>query len=56
MIFKNYKIELNDNYYPAHPESKYIFYCIDDPEQPGSCGATVEECIDTINLILENYE
>ena len=53
MIFKNYKIELNENYYVAHPESKYIFWNTEDYDESINFAATIEECIELINEKLD---
>lgn len=50
--YKNYKIQLNDNYYPAHPESKYIFWNTENFEEPMGNGSTIEDCIELIKEIL----
>ena len=53
MIFKNYKIELNENYHVAHPESKYIFWNTEDYDESINFAATIEQCIELINEKLD---
>lgn len=54
MTFKNYKIELNENYHVAYPESKFIFWNTENNEEALGCAKSVEECILLINEILSN--
>jgi hypothetical protein len=52
MIFGNYKIELNENYHVAHPESKFIYWNMEDCDEPIGNGKSVEECIGLIKETL----
>lgn len=49
MTFKNYKIELNDNYHAAHPESKFIFWNMENSEEPIGNAKSIEQCVKLIN-------
>ena len=51
MTFKNYKIELNDNYSPAHPETKFIFWNMENSEEPIGNAKSIEQCVKLINEI-----
>lgn len=53
MTYKNYLIEENENYYPAHPESKFIFSSTVDCDESIGCGRSIEECIEQINERLD---
>ncbi len=53
MTYKNYKIELNENYHVAHPYSKFIFWNTEDYEESINFAGTVEECIELINERLD---
>ena len=53
MTFKNYKIELNDNYSSAHPETKFIFWNMENSEEPKGNAKSIEQCIKFINDILD---
>jgi hypothetical protein len=52
MTFKNYKIELNENYNVAYPESKFIFWNIENSEEPIGNANSIEKCVKIINDIL----
>jgi hypothetical protein len=52
MTFKNYKIELNENYHIAHQESKFIFWNMENNEEPIGNAKSIEKCIELINDIL----
>ncbi len=49
MTFKNYKIELNDNYHEAYPESKFIFWNMENREEPIGNAKSIEKCVELIN-------
>jgi hypothetical protein len=51
MTFKNYKIELNDNYSPAHPETKFIFWNMENSKEPIGNAKSIEQCVKFINEI-----
>ena len=53
MQYKNYIIEDNENYYPAHPESKLKFTCTDDCDTPMGFGSSIEDCIEQIDERLD---
>jgi hypothetical protein len=53
MNYKNYKIELNENYHVAHPYSKFIFWNTEENEELIGNAETVEECIELINERLD---
>lgn len=53
MTFKNYKIELNDNYSSAHPETKFIFWNMENSEEPIGNAKSIEQCVEFINDILD---
>lgn len=51
--YLNYRIQLNENYYPAHPQSKFIYWNTEDYDEPIGNGATIEECKELINERLD---
>jgi hypothetical protein len=53
MTYKNYKIELNENYHVAHKETKFIFWNTEESEETIGFAATVEECVELINERLD---
>ena len=53
MNYKNYFIELNENYWPSHPESKYVFNNTEDCDETIGSGRSIEDCIEQIEERLE---
>ena len=53
MNYKNYLIEENENYWPSHPESKYVFNNTEDCDETMGCGSSIEDCIEQIEERLD---
>jgi hypothetical protein len=55
MDYKNYTISINENYWPKHPESKYIFVNNEDCDETIGNGPSIEDCIEQIEERLDLY-
>ena len=51
MKYKGYKIELNEYYNWRYPNTKYLYFSINDCDSPVLWASTIDECKKEIDLI-----
>jgi hypothetical protein len=51
MTYKGFKIELNEYYNWRYPNTKYLYYSINDCDRPVLWAATIHECKKQIDFI-----
>ena len=51
MKYKGFKIELNEYYNWRYPNTKYLYFSINDCDSPVLWASTIDECKKEIDLI-----